>query len=266
MLQQAQTLQTKQIIPSRIRTKYGPLTDRIWFPYARGESKERLYFYLGKLNAHPQGLFVAVKSTEIQDVLSSEKQLNGEMIFDLLVNAPSLVLGHIIPTNSLNSLDKTWVYGGDALQIAVAAATRVMLDVRHFEGHGSVDTLKSLETGKGQCFQRASLLTAALRMNNIPARVVGREDFFNGESEATDHWWVEAYLENKWVKFDPHLVNKIIELIPSIVAAGIGENISLFPTDASHRAEKVQNRIVPVEFGMECLKEISKIRLNRKER
>ncbi|MFN3535055.1 MAG: transglutaminase-like domain-containing protein [Desulfatiglandales bacterium] len=60
----------------------------------------------------------------------------------------------------------------------------------------------TLETLVGDCTEHATLLTALLRANRIPARVVGGLTFQEGRFFY--HAWTEAYL-GQWVSMDPTL-------------------------------------------------------------
>lgn len=59
-------------------------------------------------------------------------------------------------------------------------------------------------TRRGWCFAQASMMTALLRLNDIPARLVF--GYYDPQPRNTNHWhaWVEVHLpETGWTLFDP---------------------------------------------------------------
>lgn len=76
---------------------------------------------------------------------------------------------------------------------------------------------------KGNCEYFATAMAVMLRINNIPSRVVGgyKTSIYNDVGkyylvkEKDAHMWIEAYINGKWVRFDPTppIRNQIIQTI-----------------------------------------------------
>lgn len=62
--------------------------------------------------------------------------------------------------------------------------------------------LKTLEQNKASCNGKSRLLVALCRNQGIPARLVGGI-ILEKVKKRTSHLWVEIYIQNKWVPFDP---------------------------------------------------------------
>ena len=128
--------------------------------------------------------------------------------------------------------------------------------------HGTASVLNAWDTGIGQCFDRASIIVAAYRKNNIPARVVGRNDFFDGDGE---HWWVEAFVNGTWKDFDSTYNMAFIDFVlkeasrlgiskkdfprflTEIFEAHIARGVAVSQISSSGYEQKVRSKIVAAE-------------------
>ena len=60
-----------------------------------------------------------------------------------------------------------------------------------------------LRQGTGDCTEYSRALTAVLRADGIPAREVSGMAYAGDEFGFAFHAWVEAYINGRWVAFDP---------------------------------------------------------------
>jgi alpha-L-glutamate ligase-like protein len=67
---------------------------------------------------------------------------------------------------------------------------------------GMTDALTALRLRAASCNGKSRLFIALARKNNIPARLVGGV-IMNGKTKKTSHQWVELYIQNQWIPFDP---------------------------------------------------------------
>ncbi|MBQ0725423.1 MAG: hypothetical protein KBT51_08525 [Cycloclasticus sp.] len=67
---------------------------------------------------------------------------------------------------------------------------------------GFTDSLTALRLGVASCNGKSRLFASLARLNNLPARLVGGV-ILNGEKKKTSHQWIEIYIEDHWVPFDP---------------------------------------------------------------
>jgi len=67
---------------------------------------------------------------------------------------------------------------------------------------GFTDSLTALRLSAASCNGKSRLFASLARLNNLPIRLVGGV-ILNGEKKKTSHQWVEVYIENNWVPFDP---------------------------------------------------------------
>ncbi len=67
---------------------------------------------------------------------------------------------------------------------------------------GVTDALTAARLGEASCNGKSRLFIALVRSANIPARLVGGLILEPG-SKKTSHQWVEAFIKNEWVPFDP---------------------------------------------------------------
>ncbi len=74
------------------------------------------------------------------------------------------------------------------------------------------DALTALEHYEASCNGKSRLFVALCRSQGIPSRVVGGIILEDGMKK-TSHLWVEVYIKNKWVPFDP--LNGYFAEIPS---------------------------------------------------
>ena len=59
------------------------------------------------------------------------------------------------------------------------------------------DPDKTLETGKGMCFDYAALMCAMLRSQGVPTKLM------IGYADQSYHAWISAYTGDGWVQYDP---------------------------------------------------------------
>lgn len=83
---------------------------------------------------------------------------------------------------------------------AIYAYTNDKLKTMPFKG--MTDALTALRLQAASCNGKSRLFIALARKNNIPARLVGGV-IMNGKSKKTSHQWVELYIQNQWISFDP---------------------------------------------------------------
>lgn len=71
---------------------------------------------------------------------------------------------------------------------------------------GYLDAATALKQGRGDCTETAVLLAAVARAQGIPARVVGGlvySDRFSGRRDLfAPHYWVQAWIDDRWVSYD----------------------------------------------------------------
>ncbi|MEN8137263.1 MAG: 7TM domain-containing protein [Bacteroidota bacterium] len=67
---------------------------------------------------------------------------------------------------------------------------------------GVTDALTAARLGEASCNGKSRLFIALARSANIPSRLVGGIILESG-TKKTSHQWVEAYIGNEWVPFDP---------------------------------------------------------------
>ena len=67
---------------------------------------------------------------------------------------------------------------------------------------GFTDAVTALRLGQASCNGKGRLFVALARKNGIPARLVGGVILNNG-SKRTSHQWVEVFVEDRWIPFDP---------------------------------------------------------------
>ena len=96
------------------------------------------------------------------------------------------------------------------------------------------DPDQTLETGKGICFDYASLMTALLRSQRVPTKLV------TGYSGKAYHAWVSVYLENRgWVD---HIIcfdgKKWTLMDPTLGANNDEKEVKKYVGDGSHYTEK----------------------------
>ncbi|NIB44215.1 hypothetical protein HBA55_31740 [Pseudomaricurvus alkylphenolicus] len=77
---------------------------------------------------------------------------------------------------------------------------------------GLTDSLTALRLGAASCNGKSRLFVSLARLNGIPARLVGGIVLNEGRKK-TSHQWVEVYIENQWVAFDP--TNRYFAQLPS---------------------------------------------------
>ncbi len=67
---------------------------------------------------------------------------------------------------------------------------------------GTTDALTALRLGQASCNGKSRLFTALARLNGLPSRLVGGV-ILTTEKKKTSHQWIEVFLENHWIPFDP---------------------------------------------------------------
>lgn len=67
---------------------------------------------------------------------------------------------------------------------------------------GTTDALTAARLGVASCNGKSRLFVALARLNGLPARLVGGIILENSRKK-TSHQWVEVYINEQWVSFDP---------------------------------------------------------------
>ena len=67
---------------------------------------------------------------------------------------------------------------------------------------GVTDALTAARLGEASCNGKSRLFIALSRAANLPSRLVGGI-ILDAGSKKTSHQWVEVYIKNEWVPFDP---------------------------------------------------------------
>lgn len=67
---------------------------------------------------------------------------------------------------------------------------------------GVTDAITALRLGEASCNGKSRLFIALARTANIPSRLVGGLILESGVKK-TSHQWVEVFIQNEWVPFDP---------------------------------------------------------------
>lgn len=70
------------------------------------------------------------------------------------------------------------------------------------EFKGYTDALTALRLRQASCNGKSRLFVALARLNRLPARLVGGI-ILNSGRKKTSHQWVEVYVQDQWVPFDP---------------------------------------------------------------
>ena len=209
--------------PDSIARKYLPQTNRIWFGLSESEFNNRCALDFNSitsiygLDAGSRMIFAIQKKDEAAIRASLIKLAQNPLsrtVARRLESFPTIA-GYVIP---FSLLDENWLYKtnvgpNELLELALRVSRRIRHEVGSHSTSGTDSPVKALEAGVGQCFDRASIIAAAYRLNGVPARVVGRTDFFKDGGNNSEHWWVEAYVEKKWVQYDSTYTSAIIEAI-----------------------------------------------------
>ncbi len=209
---------------------------RMWFPIAERHFREHMGVVdfrdcliasirkiLGeRADAHIArlglGRFIFALKTENIDLAQSllEVSFFNKSLFDHQFSSLCPVAGYAIPTDRLG---QKWKYDREiGMPELLAIAVRIAQKIKHRVGFdASPDTYSpsiALEIGYGQCFDRASNVVAAYRLNGIPARVVGIEHFFEGDDpQISSHWFVEATIDGRHVFVDSTYDSFFLEMI-----------------------------------------------------
>ncbi len=94
---------------------------------------------------------------------------------------------------------------GDDEHIIVNILTKIQeysLSLKPRPFKGLTDALTAARLGEASCNGKSRLFIALARNANIPSRLVGGIILEPG-SKKTSHQWVEVYIQNEWVPFDP---------------------------------------------------------------
>lgn len=83
---------------------------------------------------------------------------------------------------------------------AIFDYTHDQIEPAPFKGY--TDALTALRLGQASCNGKSRLFVAFARLNGIPARLVGGVILDTGVKR-TSHQWVEAYVGDRWIPFDP---------------------------------------------------------------
>ncbi len=212
MVRRVKARRNGETTASAIATKYLPKTDRVWFPVDRRTFNPANVFAAKLIDGGiPRQQVITGSAGEIAKIRKQAK-LGANTILSLCGNSGDLscTFGLLIPQTRL---DNSWLVETDDLQVGVMALTWQVRQriVHNINAFGAIEvmhrdgSLTALQIGKGDCHMRSSVLAAALRKNGIPARIVGHEDFFDDGTHDVNamHWWVEAYLNGKWMHLEP---------------------------------------------------------------
>ncbi|MDO8554410.1 MAG: transglutaminase-like domain-containing protein [Candidatus Micrarchaeota archaeon] len=200
--------------------KYLTKADRVWFTLPENQFHDRIAFDYNSitsqhgLNVGFRTIFAIKKSdeTEIRKCLAELAADPSSPITSEKISSFQADQGTVIPYGMLGEY---WTHNGEISKAELLElAIRVALRIEHVTDsnvHGSDNPLVVWETGYGQCFDRASIMVAAYRRNGVPARVVGRNDFFEGEDGG--HWWAEANIGGEWISFDSTYNTDLIRVV-----------------------------------------------------
>ncbi|MBV1951758.1 MAG: UUP1 family membrane protein [Cycloclasticus sp.] len=75
-------------------------------------------------------------------------------------------------------------------------------EIRTLPFKGFTDSLTALRLNAASCNGKSRLFSSLARLNNLPTRLVGGV-VLNGEKKKTSHQWVEVFIQENWVPFDP---------------------------------------------------------------
>ena len=96
-------------------------------------------------------------------------------------------------------IEPSTVYSYDILQ---AIYQYTWQDIESAPFKGTTDALTAARLKVASCNGKSRLFVALARLNNIPSRLVGGLILENSRKK-TSHQWVEVYLNDHWVTFDP---------------------------------------------------------------
>lgn len=263
---------------ANIKKRYLPLTDRVWFPVAQEDFRRMQVLDLNKILRHNGfsanlPFIVAIKESDYASIQRRSEARELKVVDGITEIGKKSHEGYLIPTTHL---DQSWEYKLNTsieqlIAFIMELNTRIALTIRHVNSnpeqlahtHGPLD---ALNVGYGNCFMQVSVLVAAFRKNNIPARIVGRPDFF-GEING-DKWWVEAYIKGQWIRVDPGIHDTFLELalreaksqgVPqgknieyliSCMIEALKQGISFDAISNPKFAEKVKNKVVAAEIEL----------------
>ncbi len=189
--------------------RYLAKKDRVWFTLPENKFQDRTALDYSSitsqhgLNMGFKAIFAIRKNdeTEIRKCLAELATDPSSPITSERISSFQADQGTVIPYSAISEY---WSCDGEIRKAELLElAIRVALRIEHIENsnvHGSDNPLVAWETGYGQCFDRVSIIVAAYRFNGVPARVVGRNDFFEGEEGG--HWWAEANIRGEWISVD----------------------------------------------------------------
>lgn len=196
-------------VPRISLDRHRPKRDRIWFNLSDDSFHDRSVLDYGAVTAeHGRDIGIsavfAVRKDDEREIRACLKSLAKDPSSadaQRRLQSFQAAEGHLIP---FTVLDDTWQRPGslgaaELLEIAVGIQLRILHIVAANSLHGTTSPLAAWKTGYGQCFDRASIIVAAYRKNNIPARVVGNNGFFGKDGE---HWRVEAFVSGQLKEFD----------------------------------------------------------------
>lgn len=135
-----------------------------------------------------------------------------EFIVDPLIKRPPLEDNpHLNSTKLIQSKhqsisDKAKDLGIDTLEhtldILKTSFRFVQDSIKATNFSGETDALLTLNLGEASCNGKSRLLTALLRSQGIPTRLVGGIIAESG-TKTTAHQWTESYIQGHWVPMDP---------------------------------------------------------------
>jgi transglutaminase-like putative cysteine protease len=139
-----------------------------------------------------------------------------------------------LPQSKLTQLDtalaQSWLSStqgiSDAYQLAQALSQQVFRQMTYSAGatHVGATVNALLAQPVGVCQDYAHILIALLRHHQIPARYVAGVTAGEGES----HAWVEAWIDNAWLGFDP-THDCLVPMDAPYIAFAVGRDFSDCP-------------------------------------
>lgn len=154
---------------------------------------------------------IAFNKEEAISLFQDEESVAAEFFIKELFKLRSTASANCIPTATIGS--EYWIVEDeDEASAAITLMAKVAGRIDHQPDGNSETTFtmrstEALESGKGNCFDIASVLAAVLRLNGIPAKVTGNPSFFSQHPDGGDHWWVNAYIadEARWQALDAYV-------------------------------------------------------------
>lgn len=206
--------------------------NRVWFVTASKIDPDRIVDIgdLYREEGHPigpWGQLIHTNRPTTPERIRAEAQRRIELPSDSPEKVDSLVelvvsnaekdsfhLSYLIPTELLPS---DWIFNltrDNPTQLRKelhALSLLIILGIRH-DGSSTDDIvgtgqpIHALSSHLGFCFDRASLLCAILRYNDVPARIVGNLNFNQDAPQGSrGHWWVEVFVDGRWYGLETNI-------------------------------------------------------------